>query len=189
MATDDELAICQMRTIETVLPGGGMDFETALERLGLMAKKYEIIAKKEGMTWLADKINEGYNGRDKMKSIRMLKEGDIIELKEGHEIYADVPEHFVFTNRRGCYKLTHHNITIGGNFDYFQGTYIVYKTSLEGGGTGHGPGDIYPNGHRVFCEKKDNPEVKVDFYQSGAFTAMIKNIEPVGKAYRQWVAR
>ena len=58
MATNDELAICQMHTINTVLSGGGMDIETALDQLGLLAKKYMILAKKEGMTWLADKINE-----------------------------------------------------------------------------------------------------------------------------------
>jgi hypothetical protein len=117
----------------------------------------------------------------------MLSEGDIIELKDGHKVYANVPEHFLYANRKGSFKLSRGEATIGGEFSYLAGRYVVYKTASDGGGTGHGPNDVYPDGHHVFCEKLDDRSVKVDFYQSGCFTAMIENIEPVGKASRSWV--
>lgn len=117
----------------------------------------------------------------------MLQEGDIIELKEGHKIYAEVPEHFVFSNRKGSFQLTYHDVEIGGDFSYLAGRYVVYKTAYDGGGTGHGQYDTYPDGHHVFCERLDDRSVKVDFYQSGCFTAMIREITPVGHATRKWV--
>lgn len=116
-----------------------------------------------------------------------LKEGDIIELKAGHKVYADVPEHFVYSNRKGSFKLTHHDITLGGDFSYREGRYVVYKTARDGGGTGMGPHDVYPDGHHVYCERLDDRAVKVDFYQSGCFTAMIPVLQHVGRAERHWV--
>ena len=116
-----------------------------------------------------------------------LKEGDIIELKAGHRVYADIPEHFVYANRKGSFNLTNHDITLGGDFAYLEGRYVVYKTAHDGGGTGHGPHDVYPDGHHVYCERLDDRSVKVDFYQSGCFTAMIPNLQPVGRAERNWV--
>ena len=117
----------------------------------------------------------------------MLQEGDIIELQEGHKVYADVPEHFLYSNRKGSFKPAHGEATIGGELAYLAGRYVVYKTELDGGGTGMGLHDVYPNGHHVYCERLDDQSVKVDFYQSGSFTAMIKHIEPVAKAVRRWV--
>lgn len=117
----------------------------------------------------------------------MLKEGDIIELKDGHEVYAYIPEHFAYSNLKGSFKLTRHEAKIGGELSYLAGRYVVYKTAKDGGGIGHGPHDIYPDGYHVYCERLDDRSVKVDFYQSGGFTAMIENIEPVGRAERQWV--
>lgn len=117
----------------------------------------------------------------------MLKEGDIIELKAGHKVYADIPEHFVFSNRKGSFNLTHHDITLGGEFAYLEGRYVVYKTANDGGGTGHGPHDVYPDGHHVYCERLDDRTVKVDFYQSGSFTAVIPDLQSVGRAERHWV--
>lgn len=116
----------------------------------------------------------------------MLNEGDVIEIMAGHAIYADVPKHFVYSNKRGCYEITHHNITVGDEFDYFIGEYIVIKTSMDGGGEGHGPGDYYPSGHHVWCVKANDKNVRIDFYQSGAFTAMIEDITPIGKATLNW---
>lgn len=117
----------------------------------------------------------------------MLSEGDIIELMIGHKVYANVPEYFLYANRKGSFKLSRGEATIGGEFSYLAGRYVVYKTTSDGGGTGHGQNDVYQDGHHVFCEKLDDRSVKVDFYQSGCFSAMIKNIEPVGKASRSWV--
>ncbi len=115
----------------------------------------------------------------------LLEEGDVIEIKEGHKVYADVPRHFAYYNCKGDFSLTHHDVEVGGEFSYLAGSYIVVKTSLQGGGTGHGPGDVFPDGHRVFCEKVDCGE-KIDFYQSGCFTAMIPDIRPIGHATRTW---
>ena len=69
------------------------------------------------------------------------------------------------------------------------GKYVVYKTAFTGGGTGHGPHDVYPNGHKVFCESIHNPNAKIEFYQSGCFNNMITpdKIKPVGKARRSWI--
>lgn len=116
----------------------------------------------------------------------MLQEGDVVELKAGMEVYADIPKHFVYSNRRGDFSMTHNNITLGGQFDYLCGKYVVTKTFMGGGGQSHDGG--YPDGWHVFCVKVDDEKVKVDFYQSGCFTAMIENIEPVGKATLKWSA-
>jgi hypothetical protein len=106
----------------------------------------------------------------------LLKEGDIIELKEGHKINADVLESDVFFNNNSD-KLTHFHITILGKYSSFAGKYLVYKTAYDGGGKGFGLNDDYPNGHHVYCEKLDNPEIKVDFYQTGCFHSIIRDIE------------
>ena len=122
--------------------------------------------------------------------IFMLKEGDIIELKEGMSVYCEVPEHFLYENRRGVFdKYAHGLITIEDHFDHLIGRYVVYKTAMDGGGTGHGVHDVYPNGHHVFAERLDDPSVKVDFYQSGCFTAMLPELKPVAKAVRRWTER
>ena len=117
----------------------------------------------------------------------MLQEGDIIELKNGHTVYANVPEHFLYSNRKGSFVLARGEARIADELFYLAGRYVVYKIANDGGGTGMGPHDVYPNGHHVFCERLDDPSVKVDFYQSGFFTAMIEHIEPVAKAVRRWV--
>ena len=123
----------------------------------------------------------------------MLEEGDIIELKEGHMVYFKIPEHFVYQNRRGSFdRLTSTEIMIGENkngmdTDFLKGRYAVTSTSTIGGGTGHGPHDTYPDGHFVVCEKlEDDCRCQISFYQSGCFTAMIEDIEPVGKAKATW---
>jgi hypothetical protein len=66
------------------------------------------------------------------------------------------------------------------------GEFVVIKTSYEGGGTGHGQYDVYPNGHCVYCKKLkggkfDINGIEINFYQSGCFTAMIENITPIRK--------
>lgn len=125
----------------------------------------------------------------------MLKEGDIIELKDGHTVYAKIPAHFAFSNRIGCFdEVVKTEVTIGKNknglnTDFFKGRYVVTGTSVDGGGEGHGPGDVYPDGHHVkaskFVEKIDSP-INVEFYETGYFTAMIKDLQPIGRAKAQW---
>lgn len=126
-----------------------------------------------------------------------LKEGDIVELKEGHRVYFKLPEHFVFANCVGVFdKMAETEVIVGSSRNgmdtsFLKGNWIVSKTTYDGGGTGHGPHDVYPNGHHVFIEREveDGKTLKANFYQSGAFTAMIlpEDIEVVGKAKKNWV--
>ncbi len=68
-------------------------------------------------------------------------------------------------------------------FDYSHliGDYVVVRAYMGGGGgTGHGPNDVYPDGWDVTAKKlsddggydPDGEEIR--FYQSGSFTAMNK---------------
>jgi hypothetical protein len=86
-----------------------------------------------------------------------LAEGDIIELKEGHKVYADIEERLVFSNTPKSNKKVHHEVILSKDFSKLIGKYIVYKTSMNGGGTGMGITDTYPNGWHVYCEKLTNP--------------------------------
>jgi hypothetical protein len=64
--------------------------------------------------------------------------------------------------------------------------FVVTGTEMSGGGTGHGPGDIYPDGHGVTAQRITTEGWamgdKVFFRQSGSFTNMIlpEFIEVVG---------
>ena len=131
-------------------------------------------------------------------SERLLEEGDVIELTKGHSVYYEVPEHFVYSNGIGSFKamatatvkigsFLNSEVDSGMDTSFLCGKYIVTKTCMDGGGVvmGH---DIYPNGHHVWCENSDYPRIKVNFYQSGCFTAVIspKNIQPSGKATISW---
>ena len=112
-----------------------------------------------------------------------LKEGDIIELKRGNRVYTQFPKHFIYKRSKGDWSLTSHVVEIGsynGATDYLLGTWVVVRTSFEGGSKGHDP---YPDGHRVFCEKLDSEiNIECNFYQSGNFTAMIKDPVVIGRA-------
>jgi hypothetical protein len=53
--------------------------------------------------------------------------------------------------------------------------YVVVDTAFDGGGTGHGWHDTYPDGHRIVARKllanKTLGTVK-EFYQTGCFNKM-----------------
>lgn len=112
----------------------------------------------------------------------MLQEGDVIQIEKGMNVNAEVPEHFIYANRKGSFSLVKGTVTINDELSYLTGKYVVYKTSFGGGSSSDG----YPDGHHVFCESLDDGQ-KIDFYQSGCFTAMIEDIQPIGKAVRKWV--
>ena len=63
----------------------------------------------------------------------------------------------------------------------FAGEYCVYQTCSDGGGVcGSLNGvDSYPNGWHVYCVTVGNPQMIVDFYQTGCFSAMIPDIKPI----------
>lgn len=55
-----------------------------------------------------------------------------------------------------------------------EGIYRVTATAMTGGGTGHGPHDIYPDGHQLTLMRErdgviDWSEKPKHFYQSGCF--------------------
>lgn len=114
----------------------------------------------------------------------LLKEGDVIELREGHEVYTKIPNHFLYQNMEGDWNVSGGQVTIGKSLLFLKGKYIVTSTSFDGGGSTFDGG--YPDGHHVFCVKADNPKIKVDFYQTGSFTAMIEDITPIGRAIAEW---
>jgi len=68
--------------------------------------------------------------------------------------------------------------------------YVVIDTAFDGGGTGHGPHDIFPNGHHVWAKPLKNdltydPQARtIDFYQSGCFNGMIPKVKVIGKMQR-----
>lgn len=118
--------------------------------------------------------------------MKYLEEGDVIQIEEGMTVYANVPAHYLNSNRKGDFTIEHGTVEVTGELVYLAGNYIVTKTTFDGGGTGHGAHDVYPDGHHVFCESEDGIN-KIDFYQSGCFTAMHETIRPVGRAVKKWV--
>lgn len=114
--------------------------------------------------------------------MKFLKEGDVIEISGEHQVYASVPRHFLYSDCLGDFTMEKALVSVAVMY-WLAGRYIVVKTTVDGGGTGHGPGDVYPDGHHVFCE---NEKFKIEFYQSGSFRGMITDIKPVGRAKRTW---
>lgn len=113
----------------------------------------------------------------------MLQEGDVFKIKEGDKVYADVPQSLVYSNRKGDWSLTHTLVAVAGELAYLAGKYVVTKTAFEGGSDGRDP---YPNGHHVYAVAVEGKH-KVDFYQSGCFTAMIPDRAAIGRATMKWV--
>lgn len=58
--------------------------------------------------------------------------------------------------------------------------FVVEEAKMDGGGTGHGPHDIFPDGWCVIARQLDadgtyNPSnPKISFFMSGCFTGLIK---------------
>ena len=71
--------------------------------------------------------------------------------------------------------------------------FVVEKTAMTGGGTGHGPNDVYPNGWHIVARRlsKDNSYNPlgelITFYQSGCFTCMVEEVNVVGKMQPMFV--
>lgn len=74
-------------------------------------------------------------------------------------------------NRDGSYHLSS-GPTVSGN------EWLVIETKMTGGGTGHGPHDVFPDGHEVTIQmlnygNKPDTSLTLKFYQNGCFINMI----------------
>lgn len=118
--------------------------------------------------------------------MQYLAEGDVIQIKIGNKVNAKVPKHFLYSNRRGDFSLSSGTVTIDDNFSYLAGKYVVVRALMNGGGTGHGQHDVFPDGWHVYCKSLDN-ENEINFYQSGCFDTLNTDVEVVGKAEMTWV--
>ncbi len=99
---------------------------------------------------------------------RRCKVGDIID----HPSFLTIPT-------KDTLYITDLNNKIGHHW-------VVVETSMTGGGTGHGPHDVFPDGHEVIIKLLNysdksllNGHHSIRFYQSGCFTGLIlpKEIE------------
>lgn len=136
-----------------------------------------------------------------------LEEGDVFYIKKGMKIQVEIPEMFIYQNCRDSKKLASTVITVGEvlnntknktfNTKKFEGMYLVERTDYTDGGNGNGPGDYYPDGHKVHAIKLSNtgehtPDgLKISFYQSGCFNCMISpsQIEIVAQFEKKWVLK
>lgn len=165
-----------------------------------------------------------------------LEVGDVIEIKAGMKIYAQIPEKFIYSNKPLSSEFRTTDIRVGellknniinweeekmrlarsikesfeNVFGFaskeaidefvakqipdsadaqetldthsFVGEYVVVEASLSGGSvSSYRPSDSYPDGHHVVCQRLsdgvfDPNGETINFYQSGAFTAMIEEI-------------
>ncbi len=99
---------------------------------------------------------------------RLCKVGDIID----HPSFLTVPTNDVLYITDLNNKISH--------------CWVVVETATTGGGTGHGPHDVFPDGHQVTIKllNYNNKGLlkghhSIRFYQSGCFTGLIppKEIE------------
>lgn len=118
-----------------------------------------------------------------------LKEGDIVELQNGHKIEAKVPLHLygqmiidrggsVGSGYIGNHKLEVEEITIGGVFDYFAGRYIVTRINhIPASGDNYAGGSAYDE---IFCEHTSNPHL-------GRVRLLSwREVKSIGKAIKKW---
>lgn len=117
----------------------------------------------------------------------LVKPGDVIVLGAAHKVYAEVPLHFLYSNRQGDFSLGRGLADLAApHFSYLHGRYVVVNVALDGGSDDPGARDPYPNGHHVWCESIDRKHA-VDFYQTGCFTAKNEDVLIVGCATLRWV--
>jgi hypothetical protein len=118
-------------------------------------------------------------------------------------VYAKIPSHFAYVNRPNDPTPAKTEVRVGClmwrddhalDLGYLKGRYVVEHARSEGGGTGHGPHDIYPDGWHIRARKLNvdgsynATGVEIEFYQSGAFTVVNKDVPVVGKLHRIFVA-
>ena len=129
-----------------------------------------------------------------------LTVGDVFEARKNMKVYAQIPSHFAYINRPNDPTPAKQDVLVGClmwrddhelDLGYLMGRYVVEHAALEGGGTAHGPHDRYPDGWHIRARKLkadgsyDPHGVEIEFYQSGAFTAVNEKVPVVGKLHRK----
>jgi hypothetical protein len=106
---------------------------------------------------------------DLTRGVHMLSNAIVqsFESQLGLKIKADDAKAFILTQLPAVKK---------EKFVLDEGEFVVVKTAMEGGSTGH---DAYPDGHHVFCKRLNadgsynDKGTEINFYQSGCFTGTI----------------
>ena len=136
------------------------------------------------------------SSKTSQSTTRNLKPGDIILIEKGMKVTTDVPEYFVFSNRKRSFKLTSATVEVGKDISgyetsYLEGVYIVDKVSDTPGG-GVGMGEYRPD-YTVWCIKHnaynetDFEAVTLSFNQIPAYCDYNKFITILGKAEKSWI--
>jgi len=87
----------------------------------------------------------------------------------------------LFKEKEGnnVWSLSDREPSFGETTELKEGQFVVVGAAMEGGGQGHGPHDIYPDGWRIEAQRLNDDGTwnsdgkKVYFYQSGSFTCLI----------------
>lgn len=108
------------------------------------------------------------------KPAALLEEGDVFDLTAHHKVYVDIQ--VKYENRRSP-EIAHSLVHVKDHLE-FVGEFVVYKTVYEG--------RVPYRGYHVFAERLTDG-LKIDFYQSGGYTAVIPNVKVVRKMVRKWV--
>ena len=127
----------------------------------------------------------------------MLKVGDVIKLKKGHSVYMKIPYKFIFKDvdekSNEANDIYTRRVQIGEIYKTSKktfktknliGEYVATRAEYEGGGAGHGSGDVYSDGYHIICRKLlngkwDSEGIELGFYQSGSFSACSRETSPV----------
>ena len=113
---------------------------------------------------------------------RTLQSGDVFHAPSGWKVYGPRPDNEVYSNVDNFSEMVPSAETTLRKDE--AGDYVVTRTSYGGGGTAHGPHDVFPDGHKVIAQKlkdgKYDPNgIEISFYQSGSFTVMHTEEIPV----------
>jgi len=111
----------------------------------------------------------------------LLEEGQVFLLEPHHTVYTDLPLHFL--GKAGNWEIRKNaciTLDVFG-LEYLCTKYVVNATAQDGGGGG----PYSPSGHRVYAVSICGGHY-VNFYQTGGFTALNKDIPVVGYATRRW---
>jgi hypothetical protein len=113
-----------------------------------------------------------------------LKEGDVFEIINGDKVHTMIPRCIKYSNTEGDWTLEEGVVEVSGMFTYLAGKYVVYKTTMEGGGTCYR--DVISDAHCVYAENLASG-VKIRFFQRDDFTTCIKDRPAIGRAELRWV--